>query len=123
MGNVLFKYSDVKELEKYPVVKGVYDDLMGKEMFPENFSTLESLKLKFLTYLQYELKQYCFDLDLKLEDGKVMMGDKVFVDMDKLQCFTKNEEYQNLVERIGELEELLSATTNEDKMGFCFVVL
>ncbi|MBQ0082387.1 MAG: DUF4062 domain-containing protein, partial [bacterium] len=28
--NVLFKYSDVKELEKYPDVKGVYNDLMAK---------------------------------------------------------------------------------------------
>ena len=63
--NVLFKCDDFKELEKYPDVRGVYYYLMKNEAFPEKFNTLESLKLKFLTYIQYELKQCYADLDLK----------------------------------------------------------
>ncbi|MCQ2337729.1 MAG: tetratricopeptide repeat protein [Paludibacteraceae bacterium] len=112
--NVLFKCDDFKELEKYPDVSGVYYYLMNNEAFPEKFNTLESLKLKFLTYIQYELKQCYADLDLKLEEGKVMMGGKEFLDLDNLPSVNNNEDYQYLLEQIADQKDLLSIAKDEE---------
>ncbi|MCQ2053583.1 MAG: DUF4062 domain-containing protein [archaeon] len=126
--DVLFKYSDVKELEKYPDVKGVYDDLMAKEMFPEkfnnftfsNFNTMDALKLKFLTYIQFELKQYFADIDLKIEDGKVTMGGKTFFEYSNLPSFKNCEEYQNLFQLRQRLNRFFS---DNKRQGMVVVIV
>ena len=114
-------YRELKEGEKEdPSLTEFKSRLLNEiKQYGDKYVNSDSLQLKFvMQLLKIENRQWS---DLKVENGSVILGDKVIAKMDNLSFAAGNEDYQRMRQRLEELEDLIevaSMKAEKDKAAY-----
>lgn len=114
-------YRELKEGEKEdPSLTEFKSRLLNEiKQYGDKYVNSDSLQLKFvMQLLKIENRQWS---DLKVENGSVILGDKVIAKMDNLSFAAGNEDYQRMRQRLEELEDLIEVArmkAEKDKAAY-----